>query len=169
MLPSRREQTKTPPNERLVQGRIKNFIRDTTLIHGFSRALCGHCHASATDVCAHVAKYSAEHFKRHARMSPTCARCPIPCSRHLFRTLSGPFDDLFYTRLSAPRALCDSIAAVISASTVSLREVYHIMRRMSSKICNFNKVKLHRRQNAMREPLRGSRMTERYYAVSAFS
>ena len=33
-------------------------------------------------------------------------------------TLSGPFDDLFLARLSAPRALCTGIIAVISASTV---------------------------------------------------
>jgi hypothetical protein len=36
----------------------------------------------------------------------------------LIRTLSGPFDDLFFTQLSAPWALCGSIIAVISASTV---------------------------------------------------
>ena len=35
-------------------------------------------------------------------------------------TLGGPFDNLFLTRLSAPRALCEGIVAVISASTVSI-------------------------------------------------
>ena len=32
--------------------------------------------------------------------------------------LSGPFDNLFLTRLSASRALCKGMIAVISASTV---------------------------------------------------
>jgi hypothetical protein len=32
--------------------------------------------------------------------------------------LSGPFDNLFLTWLSAPQALCKGIIAVISASTV---------------------------------------------------
>ena len=35
-------------------------------------------------------------------------------------TLSGPFDNLFHTRLSASRALCKGIIAVISASTVCI-------------------------------------------------
>ena len=36
----------------------------------------------------------------------------FPCA------LSGPFDELFHTRISAYRALCSGINAVISASTV---------------------------------------------------
>ncbi len=38
----------------------------------------------------------------------------------LARTLRGPFDGLFHIRLSASRTLCSGIAAVISASTVSI-------------------------------------------------
>lgn len=34
------------------------------------------------------------------------------------RTLSGPFDIVFRTRIPASRALCGGIGAVISASTV---------------------------------------------------
>ena len=55
--------------------------------------------APATDVCPHVAEYLTEVFD--------CA-------------LSGPFDNLFLARLSAPQALCRGIIAVISASTVFL-------------------------------------------------
>ena len=57
----------------------------------------------ATDVCPHVAEYLTEVFD--------CA-------------LSGPFDNLFLARLSAPRALCRGIIAVISASTVWLIKLW---------------------------------------------
>ena len=54
----------------------------------------------ATDVCLHVAEYLAQ------------IKCAFDCA------LNGPFDNLFLTRLSAPRVLCKGIIAVISASTV---------------------------------------------------
>lgn len=40
--------------------------------------------------------------------------------------LCGPFDNLFPARLSAPRALCEVMTAVISASTVSIDYVFII-------------------------------------------
>ena len=51
----------------------------------------------ATNVCPHVAEYSTSAF---------------PCA------LRGPFDDLFSARFPAPQALCESIIAVIPASSV---------------------------------------------------
>jgi len=53
--------------------------------------------STAADVCLNVAEYSAYAFD--------CA-------------LSGPFADLFLTRLSASRALCEVMIDFISASTV---------------------------------------------------
>ena len=55
-----------------------------------------------TDVCPHVAEYSA---KKGLPLAFDCA-------------LRGPFDGLFLTRLSATRALCEVITDFISASTV---------------------------------------------------
>lgn len=47
------------------------------------------------------------------------SRCRILSDKFRFDcTLSGPFDDLTFTRLSAPRALCGSRVTFISASTV---------------------------------------------------
>ena len=66
------------------------------------------CISPATDVCPHVAPYSPEG-------DFLCA-------------LSGPFEGLFPTRLSASRALCRGMADLISASTVyciQLRSVDH--------------------------------------------
>ena len=78
--------------------------------------------------------------------------CPLTGYRHIpgnsrmptrRRILGGPFDDVFSARLSAPRALCKSIVAVIPASTVSqanmkLLQGYHAKRTMS--IVSFHKI-----------------------------
>ena len=45
-------------------------------------------------------------------------RLPTSARRPLTRALHGPFDGLFSARFSAARTLCESIAAVISASPV---------------------------------------------------
>ena len=50
-----------------------------------------------------------------------------PCVHGLPRALSGPFDDLFPARLSAPQALCAGIIAVTPASTVWDYEILFII------------------------------------------
>ena len=75
------------------------LIRGATLIHGMTHALNGipADPRQITSAC-NVAEYSVQRT--------------FDCA------LSGPFDNLFLTRLSAARALCKGIIAVISASTV---------------------------------------------------
>lgn len=56
-----------------------------------------------------------------ASISPTsdvCLTLRNTLLPHFLRTLRGPFDDLSLTRLSAARALCEVLVAVISASLV---------------------------------------------------
>lgn len=79
--------------------RTNHLIRVATLN---SRITCSQqdtIMSSATDVCPHVAEYSVP-------------KGTFDC------TLSGPFDEMFLTCLSATQALCEGINAVISASTV---------------------------------------------------
>ena len=66
-------------------------------------------------------------------------RCGILWGHPRFlRTLSGPFDNVFRTRIPAPRALCGGINAVISASTVFLIYVlYHALLCLSIEKCTF--------------------------------
>jgi len=79
----------------------KTLIRGATLIHGHdSRALDG--------VPTYPRQLTYAHTSQNTRYKI------FDCA------LSGPFDNLFLTRLSAPRALCRGIIAVISASTVSV-------------------------------------------------
>ena len=79
----------------------KQNIRGATLISRHDPCSQRDTNISPTyDVCLNVAEYSEQG-------SFDCA-------------LRGPFDNLYLTRLSAPRALCRGMTAVISASTVSL-------------------------------------------------
>ena len=58
---------------------------------------------------------------RDTTISPTsdvCLTLRNTLLPHFLRTLRGPFDDLSLTRLSAARALCEVLVAVISASLV---------------------------------------------------
>ena len=91
-------------------------------------ALQGTIIPPATHVCPHVVEYSL-------------AACSVQLSR-FDHALSGPFDDLFLTRLSATRALWKGIIAVISASTVfCCALVYHVFWPLSTgqrQICHFN-------------------------------
>ena len=82
------------------QGRI-HAIRGATLIYGYCRTLVRILsYPSATDVCAHVT--DTRQMKTNA----------------FDHALRGPFDGLFSACISASQALCESIATVISASTV---------------------------------------------------
>ena len=56
-----------------------------------------------------------------AQTSQNTRDYPFDCA------LSGPFDNLFLTRLSAPRALCEGITAVISASSVYHFKLYTLL------------------------------------------
>ncbi len=72
-----------------------------------------------------------------ARCRILCAGRRICCTRRAFDcTLRGPFDDLSLTRLSAARALCKGMIAVISASTVSIYigKQYSMRRRVCQPI-----------------------------------
>ena len=93
-----REKENAPDRLRKIcQGRIEDYPR-CHLASRPGRALWrGTSIPPATDVCRHVAEYSAEAFD--------CA-------------LRGPFDGLFSARIAASRALWKSIAAVIPTSTV---------------------------------------------------
>ena len=51
-------------------------------------------------------------------------------------TLSGPFDDLFFTRFTAPRALCGIIITFTSASTVYI-DFCHIISLVFSTVNRF--------------------------------
>ena len=59
--------------------------------------------------------------------------------------LSGPFDKLFLTRLSAPRALCKGIIAVISASTVWCTKLWGVISRKLFAVnrCSINVTEIH--------------------------
>ena len=72
-----------------------------------------------------------------ARCRILCAGRRICCTRRAFDcTLRGPFDDLSLTRLSAARALCKGMIAVISASTVCIYigKQYSMRRRVCQPI-----------------------------------
>lgn len=115
------------------------MIRGATLVHGLSllpgRALCG------------VPSYPRQLTYALTSWSTPLAVCQVqlPWFDH---ALSGPFDDLFLTRLSAARALWKGIIAVISASTVCCCVlVYHVSPPLSTgqnQICHFNSYGGHR-------------------------
>ena len=73
------------------------MLRGATLVRDLSRTLRDTVIPLTTDVCQHVAEYSAHAFD---------------C------TLRGPFAKQFLTRFSASRALCIVLDGFISASTV---------------------------------------------------
>ena len=69
------------------------------MIHGLTRALSG------------IPAYPRQ-FTPAFGVAEYSGKAPFDCA------LSGPFDNLFLTGLSASPALCEVITAVISASTV---------------------------------------------------
>ena len=71
----------------------------------------------ATDACPRVATYLG---------------FPFPCA------LSGPFDNAFHIRISAPRTLCDGYMAFIPASTVCY-EIIHIVNQQAQFVNPFSK------------------------------
>lgn len=88
-----------PDTVKQCQGRVIIHPRGTTLIRGRRRTLC------------RILTYPRQ--ITDALPSQNTRKNSFDCA------LSGPFDGLFSARLSASRALCTSISAVISASTVS--------------------------------------------------
>ena len=89
---------KTPVPDNFVKDGRRTLAVPPCFTAVVCRALCG------------VPTYSRQ--LTYAHTSRNTRRNAVP------RALSGPFDRQFLTQLSAPRALCRGIAAVISASTV---------------------------------------------------
>lgn len=73
--------------------------RGATLIHGITRAL------------SRIPTYPRQMTSAY-NVAEYFVKITFDCA------LSGPFDSSFLTQLSAPRALCKGVTAVISASTV---------------------------------------------------
>ncbi len=103
---SRRREKSKGNKKSLAEGFCQGRINDYPRYHLDSRqqpcTLQGTSIPPTTDACPRVAEYSVRY--------------------HTFDcTLSGPFDRRFLTRFSAPRALCEGVPAVTSASTVCVK------------------------------------------------
>ncbi len=95
------------PWQRSLPRTNKQLIRGATLLHGFSRALCG------------VPAYPRQLTYVLTLQNTLCfhAHLTAPSAAHLTR--------VFLARFPAPRALCEGFSAVTSASTVLFDCDYH--------------------------------------------
>lgn len=96
---------KKVPDRKICQGRI-NKIRGTTLIYGKTPYTCRIL--SYPRCLTHIRRC------RILRNRTDKHKIPFHC------TLSGPFAELFFARITAPRTLCASISSFIPASSVSM-------------------------------------------------
>ena len=125
-----------------VQGNYKKILDRILLLSRTN--LHSRCHLDSQ-----LRRHALSRIPSYPRQLTYALRCRILCplsrSARLCSTfdctLRGPFDDLYFIRLSAARTLCGSIITFISASTVCLIKLlllYHFSRGMSNTFCNFH-------------------------------